>query len=221
MPYPVLMAVGAAMSAAAAGASMAASQKTKAAMRNAVDAEIERQRGYQKEGQAVLAQSMAQSTRGGAEETMEASAKERKAAYDEAQAQKMSQYGPTDRAQTPETVTGREMRQEQSDITRAAYMSGYDWITRQRIKDIMAARRLGVTQQLASESAGLLPYDLQGAQYAGQGLSSLGTVLGGLGSAVGMLGALSSSSSSKADKTDTNFEGDIDPGHFNQFEGFV
>jgi len=210
------------MSAAAAGASMAASQKTKAAMRNAVDAEIERQRGYQKEGQAVLAQSMAQSTRGGAEETMEASTKERKAAYDEAQAQKMSQYGPTDRAQTPETVTGREMRQEQSDITRAAYMSGYDWITRQRIKDIMAARRLGVTQQLASESAGLLPYDLQGAQYAGQGLQTASTVLGGVGSLTGTLGALGYGPSIGGSKpTTTNFTGDIVPSQYKQFEGFV
>jgi len=209
--YPVLLAVGAAMSAAAAGTAMAANEKTKAAMRNAVDAELERQRGYQKQGQAVLAESMSQSTRAGAEETMEASAKERKGAYDEAQAQKMAQYGPTDRAQTPETVAGREMKQEQSDITRAAYMAGYDWITKQRIKDIMASRKLGVMNVLASESAGLLPYDLQGAQASQQGLRSASSVLGGVGSLVGTAGALGvgpSFGGSGLEKTATAAEAD-------------
>lgn len=183
-----------ALTAAGAGASIAANEQTKKAMRNTVDAEIARQRGYQREGTAIAQQSAATSTPTAAQGQIEGGAARREAAYKDIEQQKLGNYAPQDKAVSREQQTGANMRMASSDAERAANAGWSDWLHNQMIKDIMAQRKLSVLGGLGRESNSIMPYEMQDAQQAGDSLRGVAGVLGGAGRVVGSSSSLFSNS---------------------------
>jgi hypothetical protein len=65
-----------------------------------------------------------------------------------------------------------------------------DWQLNDMIRNMNTNAQLNITSRKAQNSANILPYELQDAQYAGDGLRSAGGIMSGLGAMLGLYGAL-------------------------------
>lgn len=207
MPYPILLAAGAAMAAAGAGMGMAGAAESKGAMNEARNAELLRQRGYQEQADKTVQASIGQSTRGVTDKQLAEGEASRNAGYAKvgqvvpgAQSASLpgqngtvtageAGSGPTARAAATASKTanawGRLVGGAQAKLG-----SYQDWGLAQRIKDARANSDLSVTNSFARGSANVLPVEMEAASHTGDELAGWGQLVGALGSATGMAGAV-------------------------------
>lgn len=202
MAYPIALAIAAATTAASTGLQMAGQAKARSAQERASNAELLRQNEYQRQAQQVADESLAQSTRGKADEQIQQGTDARRAAYaritnpptQTAAAtpapvnRTVTTTGPTATANARSTALtqawNRILGNAQSRI------GGYDdWGLAQAIKNQRAGQRLGQIAGNARGSANVLPAELEYASHAGDSLNSLAGILGAIGSVAGTYAA--------------------------------
>lgn len=198
MPYPILLAVGAALAAAGTGMSIAGNEQAKAAMERAQAAEGRRQKKYQQEAQGALSQSIDQSTRGVADKQLAEGEAARLKAYAEAgktplQALPTGTSGnavvgnksnPIADARARAAATANAWNQLASKAQ--ARMGSYeDWGLKQGVKNARANQNLGIVSSLARGSANVLPIEIQDAAHSGDELSGWGQLVSALGMVAG------------------------------------
>lgn len=196
MPYPVLMAVGAALSAAGAGASIAASEQSKKAIQSVRNAEIERQKGYQSDAQALLQKNIKESDVTAAQADMAGGDTTRQNAYQQAQGQTMgapleSQSGGN-RMVKGEATRASDFSNAWTKIgnTTRAKLGGYaEWGTQQAGRTQRGNMAMAAISRNARGSADVLPIEAEQASHKGDKLAAVGQGLGIAGSVAGMAGA--------------------------------
>jgi hypothetical protein len=169
---------------------MYSSAKEGEKMNRAAEDEFKRQKGYQKEANAVLQGSLAQATPAvqaqqqdiGQQRVQEAVAK--------------TQAGVQN--VTPTSVSGgpSEMVQKEAAQTGAAqgaqlgrYQGMDEYSLRQWINNMRAQQQLNVIANLARGSAGTLPFVINQARQSEEGTKTVGQGLGAAGSVLGAYGA--------------------------------
>lgn len=179
MPFPFALA-GLLLSLAGTGASIAAAQRTKSQMNDALAASLRKQRQRENQAQGVVQQSIAKSTRASAEQQLAQGAQQSRAEY-----QKLNQI-PVSSATVPfgaspqqQQIVGAE--NAQSNDARAQLMgySNYDLL--QAIKNLRAQQQLGVIGNFAQGDLGLLPLQMQAAQHSNDLLGGAGGLASSLG----------------------------------------
>lgn len=199
MAYPVALAVGAALTATQAGLQMAAQSEAQSAVAKQRRQELARQAEFQKKASTAVAESLAQSDRGTAEQQIDAGAAKRVAEYNRITAITAPQPSgpqPVNRtvASPVATAAGNQALAAQAWnailAPAQARAGGYaDWGLQQNIKDRRAAEQIGVAGVNARNSAQVNQLELEQASHAGDGLAQIGNVLGAAGSVAGMYGA--------------------------------
>lgn len=179
------------------GLSLDASLGEQRNMNNAVNWELGQQQGFQKKATPVFQQSLAQSTpqamtgqqAAGQQQFLNAS---RNAALTPLSLPSQVS-GQTDNASNI-AYQGQQARNQLSQGNNAA-LQGYSNIgLQQYLKDLSANSQLGLINNQAQQTLGILPSLLQGAQQSRSGESAIGSLLGtaglltGLGSASGLFG---------------------------------
>ena len=207
---------------AAAGAAMsakAAAETRKEAGRR-VSAELARQEGYTKAGKLQLAETMSTLT----PSSVQAETAEGAARYEQSykEAQRQSGYQTVVEKETPETVqAGTEMSKDVKNVLKAQYMGLNEWAIRNLIRMRQAQQNIRTNAAMAQESARVLPFELQGAQVAGEDWQTAGTITSGLGQLVGTYGAMSGSSAAAPQVEVGGVPVDYNAAYYGQFAGQV
>jgi hypothetical protein len=209
MPYPILLAVGAAAAAAGAGMQMAGAEETRRAVKSARNAELARQKGYRGENSATFADSLSKSGSDTAAEQLGEGSSKRISAYEAAQSPAMTpaaarlQEVTRNRTITTTTAPGsaraEQARQAESanvwknlGNTSASKLGSYgDWSQKQNIKNTRAAQDINLVNNFARGSSRTNAMELEEASHEGEGTQAIGSVLqsiGMLGGAAGMAG---------------------------------
>lgn len=168
--------------AAGTGMQIAANAEAASAANAAANAELERQRGYQKRAQGVFDQSLAASTPQAAQQSMTAATEARTQDYAKQRSVPLSEgaspVADTQRLVSPQAVMGQDRL---ADAARARLAGYTEWDLQQAIKDMRASQQLGTIGNFAQGSQNVLPLELQDAARRGSGLRSLGQLfsLGG------------------------------------------
>lgn len=213
MPYPLMLAAAAA-TAAGTGMQMAGAAQARGAMNDARAAELSRQKRYQDEASAEFSKSLKKSDRATADEQMQAGADRRSAAYQALAASPVGQPLPTrpgsDGAVTDTGTAGAAARTKANATATANAWSrlvggaqarlggGEDWQLEQGIKNAEANRNLAITSSNARGSANILPWEMEEASHAGDGLKGWGQLVSALGSVAGIGAATAPGSASGA-----------------------
>lgn len=197
-----------ALSAAGTGVSVAANESAKSAAKKKQSAELNRQKVFQQRASQEFANSLSKSTPEKAATDLKSAKDERMAAYETAQrvnigapapvasnagSPAMAQTNPTANEAAMSRQTGTAWARLLNDA--AARGNSYaDWGLKQNIKDTRVNQRMGLLGTDSRRSAELLPWEIEnashsadGMKYTGQGLTTLGSVLG-TASAVGAFG---------------------------------
>jgi hypothetical protein len=203
MAYPALLVLGLAASAAGTGMSMAAAEQSRTAMRRTREAEMARQRGYQRDAEQVFADNLRQSDRDTADETLDNAAERRAAEYAQtalpAEALPARPGGepggdvtagnPEARARAATEAIGNAWRRL-NDTARARLGAQDDWQLDTALGNADAQNRLAVTANLSRGSGSVLAHEMQDAQHAGDKLAGWGSLVSALGSTAGTAGAM-------------------------------
>lgn len=202
MPYPILLAVAGAMSAAGAGMNMAANAETADAMRKAREAERLRQQGYEKKAVNAWEQSLDQSGRSAADKSLAEGEAQRVNAYNRmSQVPLSTQTAPVASAagpkmvRTPAAATQASLAAVNNAWTklrgqsRAALGSYGDWGVANYAKNRSAQDELGIASALARGSANVLPLEMEAASRAGDELRGWGSAVGAVGQIAGTAAA--------------------------------
>lgn len=203
MPYPILLAVAAAATAAGTGLSMAGDAKSKNQAEQMRDAELLRQRGYQKEADATFNNSLKKSDVTGAQQTIDTGAADRQNAYNNLQnaTQPLTTTPGRNQPVGAEAAGAGARTSASQQATNAAWsnlqgaarakLGGYqDWGLQSNIKDRRAGQDLGITASKARMSANVLPLEMADAARAGDSLRAWGSLASALGTVAGMAGAV-------------------------------
>lgn len=196
MPYPVLMAVGAALSAAGTGASLAAAEQSKKAIANVRSAEAERQKGYQSDAQALLQKNITESDATAAQTDLAAGESQRQNTYQQLQGQSLG-------AQLPSMTGGNRLVKGEAarsaDFSNAwtkagntarAKLGAYgDWGTKQVTRTARGNQSLAAVSRNARGSADILGAEAEQASHKGDTLANVGQGLSMAGSIAGAAGA--------------------------------
>jgi hypothetical protein len=191
MPYPILLAVGAALSAAGAGAEVVGTQKSQSAMNSAVESELAQQQGYAKQGRSIFEQSLQKSSPATAQSEMAQGQQKAMSDYQRLQSLDLNSAGKQAPFQSDSSaLTIDQGRTNLSNVEQAKLQGYSEWDLQQQIKDLQAKGQLGVLSTNAANTASLLPYQLQAAQHAGDSWTGIGSLLSAAGGVAGSLGAL-------------------------------
>lgn len=187
MGYPILLAVGAALSAAGAGAQIAGASESRSAMNSTMDAFSAREKGLQKKGDTLVQNSLADSTLKASQDQMAQGEKTALDNYSKLEATPLASgsfgaVNPSDPLQSG--------RISQSNQANANLQGLSEYQLQQHIKDVLTGAQLGVIGGFAQQNAGVLPYQLQDASQAGAGLSGIGSLLGTAGSLAALGGGM-------------------------------
>lgn len=181
--------IGAAISAAGAGAQMAGAEQSKSKANAAVNAELQRQRALQDQAAQVYQQSKNQSTSGEAQTGIKAGQQERLGAYQQAQSLPLSFSQPGTQIGKAVVNARDAATLDLSNRARSA-LAGYDqWMLQRMIQQQQSGNLLGVTSNLARSSGNVLPMELNSASHAGDSLNGIGGMLGQVGGATMGYGA--------------------------------
>ena len=175
------------MSAAGAGMSIAGAEQSKKAMNRQLEAELLRQKGYQKPATAAFEESLAQSGRKTADEQMAEGEAQRAAAYKRVQGESLRETT----SPIKENTSVNQVRSSQNEIQNrglAGYQGLTAWQLKQMIKTMKAQQQLQQWSNFAQGSATVSPYEVQNASYAGSGLSGAGSLVSALGMLAGVSG---------------------------------
>lgn len=197
MCTPVAIALS--LTAAGSAAQAAGARRAAKAMEGARVAESLRQKGFQKEADAIVAESLASSGRGSTEQGMKEAAASRAAAADAAVAEVRKPVEATG-ANIAGDQSGNQVLLNESDLQAAknlgfatqqgrakADMLSFNDITFQNaINNIRAGQKLGVVGNFMRGSSDVLPVELEAASRKGENLKTFGTLLNTAGSIVGM-----------------------------------
>ena len=188
MPYPLLLpALGLAV--AGTGMQMAGARKARKEMNQTRDAEMARQKGYQREAQQTFNDSLAKSGRDVAATTMENAAQRRVANYNRMERSGGGSPMVVARSNhtvgtTPQSASGAAWSRAVAGNQAKLGATG-DWQMQQGIKDTRAGQALQITADNARGSARLLPMELDEASHAGDELSGWGQILSAVGQVAG------------------------------------
>ena len=175
------------MSAAGAGMSIAGAEQSKKAMNRQLEAELLRQKGYQKPATAAFEESLAQSGRQTAEEQIAEGEAQRAAAYKRVQGESLRETT----SPIKENTSVNQVRTSQNEIQNRG-MAGYQgltaWQLKQMIKTMKAQQQLQRWSNFAQGSAAVSPYEVQNASYKGDSLSGAGSLVSALGMLAGVSG---------------------------------
>jgi len=205
MGLETLALVGLALSAAGTGAGMAASAEEAGAMNDKVQAELERQKKFQKKATPVFEKSLGES---GAP-TMQAnvaSGQQRLAEeYARLAAVPLTANDPLGSNApiplNPSAAAGTRMAENLAATTGARAGGWNESSLQQSIKDILTNSQLGVIGQQAKISAAPLPYEIQQAGQSWDWLKALGMAGQSAGGLAGMYGMLKSPSTPQPNPT--------------------
>lgn len=201
--YPILLAAGAALSAAGTGMSIAGNEAAASKMREVRTAATAQQKRFQEQANKVFAGSLKTATATSARDTMK-----------KGEGQRSAFYKLLERASTPEAAplpatsststngvvddTGARAQSSQTGRTNAwsnlqsdaqNRMGAYDDLNAQNaIANARATQDLSITSNKARGAANILPIELDVASHAGDSLSGWGQLVSALGS-VAMLGS--------------------------------
>lgn len=194
---PVSISIG--LTAAGSVAQAAGQAKAQKAQRGAVEAERIRQKGYQDQSDAALAESKAHATKSSQDIEQGKAEGERKAAYDAANA---AAQAPVVAAgdnlagdQTANAVVNNEASKVARNTNNYATQQGIAKAALQGFNDVQLGNSLYNARQLQDQarighfmqgSSNVLPLEMEAAARQGQGLRTLGSALAAGGSIVGM-----------------------------------
>lgn len=201
MPYPLAIAA-LAVSAAGAGAQMAAQSKVRSAEKRATNAEMQRQAGYRNQAAQVVNQSIADSDVTEARDSMAENAAERAAAYNRitGQVQKQVSAVPQPRIINPTSGTGTAGNPYAANAAAwnriiggaQSKLGGYnDWGLDRGMKLSRGNQDIGLIGNQAAGSSRVLQAELQDAQHEGDALAAGGQVLSAVGALGGAVAATS------------------------------
>lgn len=194
MPYPILLAVGAALSAAGAGADVVGTQQTQSAMNAAVTNELAEQQQYANKGRNIFEQSLTASSPATAQTQIQQGQQKAMSDYQRLQSLDLNASGKATPFQTDSTALNVDTGRTSLSNTAQSKLQGYsEWDLQQQIKDLQAKGQLGVLSTNAQNTASLLPYQLQAAQHAGDTWSGIGSLLSAAGGVTDAFGALGGS----------------------------
>lgn len=191
MGYPILLAVGAAVSAAGAGVQEAGVAQSNRAMNNTINDELTQQAEYQKQGQQVFQQSLQQSSPQSTQQQMQQGQQLAQNQYQKLEAAPLSTGNAPFQSGAPSYQAEVQGRTQNSNASQAALQGYSEWDLQQAIKDLSANSQLGIINRNAAGAASILPYQMQQASHAGDALSGVGSLLGSAGGLVGLYGATS------------------------------
>ena len=184
------------------GMQVEGSQESKSAENDVVSQQLAQQAAYQKQGQGVFEQSLAQSTPQVAQKQMQQGTQNALGEYNKLQAVPMTASSAalpsstTPGAQRANTASQALISNSQQA---AAPLQGYnEYALQQRLKDLSANSQLGQISDFSRASASTMPAQMQDAQSEGQGLSGLGSLLGTVGGLMGLYGAISAPATAAA-----------------------
>lgn len=199
MPYPIVLALAAAASAAGTGLQMAGAEQSRRSMQKAQDAETARQKQYQQRAEATFQQSLKKSTPEAAANTMTQAATNRTGAYDRlavnsvnlAPAGAQPVTGSMGAAQRTATATNAAGNAWSRLVGGAQARLGAqdDWGLDQAIKNSRTREDLAITGSQSRASANLLGNEMNIAAHKGDGLNAWGQLAGALGSLAGAYAA--------------------------------
>ena len=185
---------GLALAAIGTGLQSAGAAKSRNAMEQRTQDELNRQAQIQRKAEAEYAQSLARSGSGVADASIQQGTEQRQEGYSQLQSLPLD-TGAQPVAGPKQAVTLRDVAQMQLANKSRAKLGGYEtWMLDQAIKNVRANQNLGILGQQAVRSQNILPLELQDASHAGDALSGAGMGVGALGALVGGLGALSGAS---------------------------
>lgn len=188
--YTGLEIAGLLASLAGTGLGVAGSMESQSAMNDAAKAELSRQQQFNKQGQSVLQQSIAQSTPKAAQQQLGQGQQQALQEYAKVQSTPASyaQGAQSDlaKATSDTTVQGKNQLGNQA----AAPLQSYDaYSLAQQIKDMQAQTQLGQIGTFARQSESVLPLEMQQAGQSGSTLSGIGSILNTLGGLTSLYGA--------------------------------
>lgn len=192
MPYPILLAVGAALTAAGAGAEAEGTAQTQSAMNKTVENEVAQQDQYAKQGRNIFEQSLTASSPQTAQTQIQQGQQKALTDYQKLESLDLNASGKQAPFQTDSSALNVDAGRTSLSNAAQAKLQGYsEWELQQQIKDLQAKGQLGVLNTNAANTASLLPYQLQAAQHAGDTWTGIGQLLSAAGGVTGSLGALS------------------------------
>lgn len=178
------------------GADMYANNQIRSKMNDTVGQEMARNSQYQKQGQQVFQNSLAQSTPTAAKQQIGQGQQQLAGLIQQARATPLSASMPSF---GDVNTQGQQARADMSD-TASSNLGGYsNFALQQRLKDQQAGEQLGVINQNAQGWANILPAQLQQDQQSQQGLQALGQLL----SIAGMVTGVGAASMAPAASTST------------------
>lgn len=196
-PVTIIALVGLALSAAGAGAGMAAQNKAQRAQDAARAAELYRQSQYSKRAGAVVDQQIDEGSAAKAKPAIDAAAEDRAAAYNRitSQVQQPQTRAITQTVSSPFTAqaaTQSALAAQWNKILGGAQarMGGQqDWGLARNIAQQRGAGEIGLIGRNARGSASVSAAEQQDASREGDGLAAAGTLLNGAGQVVSAYGA--------------------------------
>jgi len=205
-----------ALTAAGATAQAAAQSQSRKAMEGAQQAERIRQKAFQDQSQAAFDESLGHAQASNQTADQSKAEGERKASYDKATADARAPVEATGQNLAGDTSTNKVVNTEQAaQAAKAQGFAGQQGAAKAALQgfgDVQLGNALYNARQMQNQgtiggfmqgSANVLPYEVQAASHAGDGLKTLGDVLS-LGGAVTGLGAGAGWWGNGADKALTN-----------------
>lgn len=169
--------------AAGTGMQLAAAAQERRRMNQALNAELARQRQFQQEAQPIFQRSL--------EKTVDLSSlpaltQQRQQLY------RASLVTPGEAVTTPTlSPSETEVFSLQNQAAARANLSAWqDWLANQGFSQLAANRWLSLIGDMAGQSAGVLPYEIQDASMSGTGLRTVGGLLSTLGTLGGVYNAV-------------------------------
>lgn len=181
-------------SAAGAGTQIVAGQDEKNKMNQAVASQLAQQQQYQKQGQSLVNENIAQNTAPQADKDISAGTNNALSEYAKVNAIPLttsSSNGAIGGAQGKDSIIGQDASNKVGlNNSSAAPLQGYnDWQVQQWIKNLQTNTGLSQIQRNSQNSASVLPLQLQSAQNSENGLSGFGSLLNTGGGLLGTYGA--------------------------------
>lgn len=185
------------------GLQMAGAQKAQKASKNALYAELERQRVLREQAQALAQANVQKSTPEGAETARRAGIQQHLQGYRQAAdvpLMSSTAAAPMNRSSSAQSSQRLNTEMDKSNQQRAGLMGYSEWELQKAIQNLLTNQQLGVVGNFAAGSNRILPMELEAASHAGDSLAGIGSLLGTAGSVLGMSGALNGLSSPLVDQ---------------------